>query len=260
MIKLFKLILILKFLLSLTLVNSYSASTTGAATVYKVTMKKVELCTASTGVSSCENAVIIGDTSKEVNIVDAAEGAAAANYGDPALLPLGTTYSHMRVTIDRKFIIKADLAVEGVDTGNCATTAALSGSAYPGGSLSDLEKYDRTPIVAANGTAAEADLYLKNDQMQTCTNAACSAVSTANTVTYQQGVVSTFQSQHADESSSDDHVLVYELTTPYTVALISPIIDISFGTQKAVKATEVADGAEACYFEPMEPIVTVTIK
>ena len=70
MIKLFKLILILKFLLSLTLVNSYSASTTGAATVYKVTMKKVELCTASTGVSSCENAVIIGDTSKEVNIVD----------------------------------------------------------------------------------------------------------------------------------------------------------------------------------------------
>ena len=73
MIKLFKLILILKFLLSLTLVNSYSASTTGAATVYKVTMKKVELCTASTGVSSCENAVIIGDTSKEVNIVDAAE-------------------------------------------------------------------------------------------------------------------------------------------------------------------------------------------
>ena len=235
MIKLFKLILILKFLLSLTLVNSYSASTTGAATVYKVTMKKVELCTASTGVSSCENAVIIGDTSKEVNIVDAAEGAAAANYGDPALLPLGTTYSHMRVTIDRKFIIKADLAVEGVDTGNCATTAALSGS-------------------------AEADLYLKNDQMKTCTNAACSAVSTANTVTYQQGVVSTFQSQHADESSSDDHVLVYELTTPYTVALISPIIDISFGTQKAVKATEVADGAEACYFEPMEPIVTVTIK
>ena len=106
MIKLFKLILILKFLLSLTLVNSYSASTTGAATVYKVTMKKVELCTASTGVSSCENAVIIGDTSKEVNIVDAAEGAAAANYGDPALLPLGTTYSHMRVTIDRKFTIK----------------------------------------------------------------------------------------------------------------------------------------------------------
>ena len=166
----------------------------------------------------------------------------------------------MRVTIDRKFIIEADLAVEGVDTGNCATTAALSGSAYPAGSLSDLEKYDRTPIVAANGTAAEADLYLKNDQMKTCTNAACSAVSTANTVTYQQGVVSTFQSQHADESSSDDHVLVYELTTPYTVALISPIIDISFGTQKAVKATEVADGAEACYFEPMEPIVTVTIK
>ena len=258
MIKLFKLILILKFLLSLTLVNSYSASTTGAATVYKVTMKKVELCTASTGVSSCENAVIIGDTSKEVNIVDAAEGAAAANYGDPALLPLGTTYSHMRVTIDRKFTIKADLEVSGV-TDNCTTTAALSGSSYPGGSLSGNEKYDRTPIIADGGTAAEADLYLKNNQMKTCTNAACSALSGANTITYAQGSgSSTYQTQHADGSTSDDHVMVYELSKPYTVALIGPTIDISFGTSAAIKATEV--GTDFCMFDPQEPVVTITIK
>ena len=174
-------------------------------------------------------------------------GSAAANYGDPALLPLGETYTHMRVTIDRKFTIQADLTVSGV-TAKCATTAALSGSAYPGGSLSGNEKYDRLPVVEDGGTAAEADLYLKNDQMKTCTNAACSALSAANTVTYQQGVVSTFQTQLADGSTSDDHVLVYELTSPYTVALISPTIDISFGTSEAVTATEV--GTDLCMFEP----------
>ena len=255
--KLFRISIFAKLLFLIFVSNSYSASTTGAASVYKVTMKKVELCTASTSVTSCENAIVIGNTEKTVDIASTTAGSAAASYGDPALLPLGETYTHMRVTIDRKFTIKADLAVDDVD-GNCATTAALSSSAYPGGSLSDNEKYDRTPILASGGTAAEADLYLKNDQMKTCTNAACSTLSDANDITYQQGVVSTFQSQHADGSTSDDHVMVYKLTSPYTVALIAPIIDISFGTSEAVTASEV--GTDLCMFEPEEPVVTVTIK
>ena len=253
----FKILIFAKLLLIIFVSYSYSASTTGAADVYKVTMKKVELCTASTSVTSCENAIVIGNTDKTVDIASASAGSSAASYGDTALLPLGVTYTHMRVTIDRKFTIQADLDVSGVDD-NCATTAALSGSAYPDGDLSDNEKYDKTPIVADGGTAAEADLYLKNDQMQTCTNAACSALSTANDITYQQGVVSTFQTQHADGSTSDDHVMVYTLTSPYTVALIAPIIDISFGTSKAVVASEV--GTDLCMFEPDEPIVTITIK
>ena len=257
--KLFRISIFAKLLFLIFVSNSYSASTTGAASVYKVTMKKVELCTASTSVTSCENAIVIGNTEKTVDIASTDAGTAAASYGDPALLPLGATYTHMRVTIDRKFTIKADLAVDDV-VGNCATAAALSGSAYPGGSLSGNEKYDRTPILASGGTAAEADLYLKNDQMKTCTNAACSALSAANDFTYQQGVVSTFQTQHAEGSTSDDHVMVYTLTSPYTVALIAPIIDISFGTSEAVTATEVADGANACYFDPQEPAVTITIK
>ena len=255
--KLFQIFVFSKLLIIVLISNSFSASTTGAADVYKVTMKKVELCTASTSVTDCENPIVIGNTEKTVDIAATDAGSAAANYGDPALLPLGETYTHMRVTIDRKFTIQADLTVSGV-TAKCATTAALSGSAYPGGSLSGNEKYDRLPVVEDGGTAAEADLYLKNDQMKTCTNAACSALSAANTVTYQQGVVSTFQTQHADGSTSDDHVMVYELTSPYTVALISPTIDISFGTSEAVTATEV--GTDLCMFEPEEPAVTITIK
>ena len=164
----------------------------------------------------------------------------------------------MRVTIDRKFTIKADLEVSGV-TDNCTTTAALSGSSYPGGSLSGNEKYDRTPIIADGGTAAEADLYLKNNQMKTCTNGACSTLSGANTITYAQGSgSSTYQTQHDEGSTSDDHVMVYELSTPYTAALIGPTIDISFGTSAAIKTTEI--GTDFCMFDPQEPVVTITIK
>ena len=179
---LIKILFISKILLLFLVFSSQAASTTGQADVYKVTMKKVELCTASTSVSSCVGSVTLGDTSKVVDIASVSAGAAAATFGDTALLPLGETYTHMRVTIDRKFSIKADLEVSGV-TDNCTTTAALSGSSYPGGSLSGNEKYDRTPIIADGGTAAEADLYLKNNQMKTCTNAACSSLSGANTIT-----------------------------------------------------------------------------
>jgi len=257
--KLFKIIIIAKFLLLVFVTNSYSASATGAPTVYKVIMKKVELCTASTGVTSCEGAIVIGETEKTVDIASVDAGLAAATFGDPALLPLGETYTHMRVTIDRKMTIKADITVPGV-TAPCRTTTALSDSAYPGG-LSGTEKYDRTPVVADDGTAAEADVYMKNDQMKTCTatDADCSSVSAANTVEYDQGIgSSTHQSTHAEGDTSDDHILVYTLATPYTVALISPTVDISFGTQNAIKAAEV--GTDLCRFEPQEPLVTITIK
>ena len=255
--KLFKIIIIAKFLLLVFVTNSYSASATGAPTVYKVIMKKVELCTASTGVTSCEGAIVIGETEKTVDIASVDAGLAAATFGDPALLPLGETYTHMRVTIDRKMTIKADITVPGV-TAPCRTTTALSDSAYPGG-LSGTEKYDRTPVVADDGTAAEADVYMKNDQMETCENAACSSTSDPNTVEYDQGIgSSTHQSTHAEGDTSDDHILVYTLATPYTVALISPTVDISFGTQNAIKASEV--GTDLCTFEPQEPKVTITIK
>ena len=80
-----------------------------------------------------------------------------------------------------------------------------------------------------------------------------------STITYAQGSgSSTYQTQHADGSTSDDHVMVYELSTPYTVALIAPTIDISFGTLAAIKATEV--GTDFCMFDPQEPVVTITIK
>ncbi|MFL2878269.1 MAG: hypothetical protein ACJZ4R_01440 [Candidatus Pelagibacter sp.] len=255
--KLFKIIIIAKFLLLVFVTNSYSASALGAPTVYKVIMKKVELCTASTGVTSCEGAIVIGETEKTVDIASVDAGLAAATFGDPALLPLGETYTHMRVTIDRKMTIKADITVPGV-TAPCRTTTALSDSAYPGG-LSGTEKYDTTPVVADDGTAAEADVYMKNDQMETCENAACSSTSDPNTVEYDQGIgSSTHQSTHAEGDTSDDHILVYTLATPYTVALISPTIDISFGTQNAIKAAEV--GTDLCRFEPQEPKVTITIK
>lgn len=238
----------------------YAYAVTGAADVYKVTMRKVELCTGSTGVSSCDNAVVIGTGDKEVDIASVDAGASAANYGEPALLPLGVTYTHMRVTIDRKFTIKNSTAIAAGENATACRTIATTTAMY-GGTAEATRKYTHKPVVANNQTAAEMNIYLVNDQYTRCNVAGCSGdggTTDDQSISYAQGTGSSkHQSQHADGSTDDDHVMIYELTSPYTVALIAPQIDISFGTSAAVSAQEVN---ELCQIWAEEPIVTITIK
>ena len=243
-------ILILFFL------SVYAYAVTGAADVYKVTMRKVELCTGSTGVSSCDNAVVIGTGDKEVDIASVDAGASAASYGEPALLPLGVTYTHMRVTIDRKFTIRNSTAIAAGENATACRTIASTDGMYVTDEATD--KYTHKPVVANNQTAAEMNVYLVNDQYTRCNLANCSNKTDDQSISYAQGTGSSkHQTQHADGSSDADHVMIYELTSPYTVALIAPQIDISFGTSAAVSAQEVN---ELCQIWAEEPIVTITIK
>ena len=53
----FAFIVLVKLLLVLFIANSYAATVKGAAAVFKVTMTKLELCTSSTGVTDCGDAV-----------------------------------------------------------------------------------------------------------------------------------------------------------------------------------------------------------
>ena len=252
-------ILVLNFLIFIAFIFSSYASVKGNADHYKVTMRKVELCTASTGVTSCENGVVIGSGDVEVDITSAGAGAAAAAYGNPTLLPLGVTYTHMRVTIDRKFVIRNDTAIAAGSNATACRTIATTNAMY-GGADESSRKYTHKPVVANNQAAANMNVYLINDKYTRCNNATCSGVggTTADRdMTYNQGVGSKHQTQHADGSLFNDHVMIYELTTPYTVSLIAPIIDIAFGTENAVGAAEVN---ELCQMWAEEPKVTITIK
>ena len=228
-------------------------------------MRKVELCTASTpnkdnmtNAATCSNPVVIGSGDVVVDIAAVGAGSVAASYGDPALLPLGTTYTHMRVTIDRKFSVRSKTAISGGDgnTDACVTIATTD-AMYAGDQ--DANKYTHKPAVAEGGTRAEMNMYLINDQYTRCNNAACNDTDDDIDLTYDQGVgTSKHQSQHADGSSDNDHILIYELTSPYTVALISPTIDISFGTSAAIAVNN--NGSNLCQIWAEEPAVTITIK
>ena len=252
--KLFK--IVISNILILFFLSVYAYAVTGAADVYKVTMRKVELCTGSTGVSSCDNAVVIGTGDKEVDIASVDAGASAASYGEPALLPLGETYTHMRVTIDRKFTIKNSTAIAAGENATACRTIASTDGMYVTDEATD--KYTHKPVVANDQTAAEMNIYLVNDQYTRCNLANCSNKTDDQSISYAQGTGSSkHQTQHADGSTDDDHVMIYELTSPYTVALIAPQIDISFGTSAAVSAQEVN---ELCQIWAEEPVVTITIE
>ena len=266
-----------------------AATGTGNTDVYKVTMRKVELCTGYTVVdfddvntaAACQNAVVIGSGDLEVDIASVGAGSAAATYGNPALLPLGETYTHMRVTIDRKFKIKSESALDtggSDDTDNCVTIATAD-SQYQNDEATD--KYTHKVAVAEGGTNAEMTLYLTNGiqsdesaaSYTQCLNANCSQKNTSWSWSYAKDaseLTSAIAMRTMRSSlSTDDVQFIYKLTSPYTVALIAPTIDISFGTRNALGVQEVSNSQGSgtpsandgmCSFYPEEPIVTITIK
>ena len=266
-----------------------AATGTGNTDVYKVIMRKVELCTGYTVVdfddvntaAACQNAVVIGSGDKEVDIASVGAGSAAATYGDPALLPLGETYTHMRVTIDRKFKIKSESALDtggSDDTDNCVTIATAD-SQYQNDEATD--KYTHKVAVAEGGTNAEMNLYMTNGRQSDestanytqCFNANCSQRNATWNWNYAKDaseLTSAIAMRTMRSSlSTDDVQFIYKLTSPYTVGLIAPTIDISFGTRNALGVQEVSNSQGSgtpsandgmCSFYPEEPIVTITIK
>ena len=257
-------------------------------------MRKVELCTGYTVVdfddiltdAACHDAVVVGSGDLEVDIASVAAGMAAAAYGEAALLPLGATYSHVRVTVDRNFKIRTETAIDiggsgvGQDvTDNCVTTTTTD-AMYVTDEATD--KYTHVPAVAEGGTRAEMSVYVRNgreagestNNYTQCLNADCSTNNSSWNWDYASTAAqlgdAVAMSIARSSVTTDDVVLVYALSAPYTVALISPTIDISFGTRNAIAAQEVcADGGSNCtasntdgfcMFSPQEPQVTITIQ
>ncbi len=250
-----KYIIIINLILISYVAQSYAGN--GKAAVYKVTMRKVEMCTGSTGVTSCDNAVVIGSGDTVVDIASVDAGASAASYGDPALLPLGETYTHMRVTIDRKFVIKSGEQIDPTGAASGCVTQTVADSQYDTDEATD--KYTHKASVTddtALSSASEQNIYLENDSYTLCTNADCSGTS-GQTNDYSSPSSATYQSTH-DNDTGNDHVMIYTLSPAYTVTLIPPVIDISFGTSAALGAYTVS--ATRCAMYGNEPVVTISVK
>jgi hypothetical protein len=241
----------------------------------KVTMRKVELCTSYQGgnfdniltEAFCNNPITIGSGDKVVDIASVNAGESAASYGNPdLLLPLGETFTHMRVTIDKKFTLKSIGEVTtGSASGNtdACITKNVTDAMYGTGVTEASGKYTHRVAIDedSGGTPQEMDIYWTNGKAPD---------ESGNTFTHLYGntggaSANTWFWTYNDRQSqlevdgklmdnthiamsvpratvaTDDLVLVYKLDEPYTVSMDTPSIDIAFSTKDGLRVYEASE-------------------
>ena len=262
-----------------------NAEVKGAADIYKIRMHKLELCTGHTAgnmdlvassTTQCQWAVTIGNSTAgvEVDIASVSEGAVAGNFGDAMILPLGETYTHARVTINRQMKLRTEEAINTTGGGSVdeCMTIATTDAMYVNDEATD--RYTHKPVVEeggnSGGVSEEMTLYVYNgqqagegedDTFRLCQNASCDTDSGSgwNYAASASDLSSAIAMQTMRDESTDQLALIYALEAPYTVALISPQIDMSFSTSQAINAKNEVDNT-FCSFAISEPTVTISIK
>ena len=216
-------------LFSLLSVSFNLNAASGSADTYTVTMLKVELCTEVT----CSSATEVASGSQGVNIASLSAGAEAAKFGSTTGLPMGTTFTHLRVTLDRTFTISG--TVTDGSNGTCTTDGSTEANAttmHVGTKNDTSGKTDTTfEIVNAGNYGSGGNIGI-----------AYSSPSSA--VSMSVGSPETAQMQ-----------LIYALTESYTVGLIAPKIKVSFDVSSAVGGA--VDAGGTCRMWPNEPTVTI---
>ena len=208
--------------------KSYAATGEGVATEYIVTMQKLELCEDS----ACATSTTVGDSSMPVDIASVSAGAAVGTYAATTGLPLGTTFSHLRVTVSRTFTVTGSVTAGSTD---CVTDGGTDNNAT---NLLD----------AGTGTAVSPTMYLVNAATYDASDG--STGGSDITMSYGSPTYATTMT-----ISGGSMIMIYELTSPYTVGLRAPTIKVIFNTDTALGATD-----DACVMWLQEPYCQITIQ
>lgn len=222
---------------------------TGPASEYKITMTLLELCDSTSSLTACNNPVVIGSgSSGVVDIAGTTAGEAAASYGSLSTVPIGTTFTHMQITMNRSITATGSANDTAGTPDQCFTKTNSNGTnaANAGGHAS---------------TASSATLFM--GYIGTVNGDA------TNSATAGDG---TGTSRAATTVTSGDDFLEHRvaLTTPLTIkAGQFPTVKIAFGTDNAIGAQGdmSAGGGGACTAGTAEiglfgaaPDVTITFE
>ena len=187
-------------------------------------------------------------------------GAVAGAYGDPALLPLGVTYTHASYNRKTVYSKTSDEAGEMLKTNNGDVCRTVANADEYGTSESARKYTHKRALDEGTGSAsAETRVYLMNhgdNQVITCVNSTCGGLVGTATA----GSDCTYcAAQKSDLDSDDDStVLIYALTKPYTVTTKPPKVTMKFGTAEALSANDVT--GTVCNIWAEEPVFTATIE
>jgi len=235
-------IYILIFIFTLSLADNVMA-VDGPASIYKIVIRKIELCDNTSTIASCKNPVILfSGTSDAMDIAATEAGAAAGSLGSLANAKFGTSYTHLQITMNRAMDISGS-AVDGAGT----TCYTVNGSVGTHSLNSDG--------TTSSGSQAETTLF--------------AATVATNHTTALNSLTTLTDTETAGTVIAGDTLFQYRkaLTTNFTMTTgIIPTVSIAFGTATAVGAagnmTSDCDGTVSATLGMYgaEPDITVTIK
>ena len=236
-----KLILSVLFLVFLSN-KTFAVSTTGEATVYKITMTYLQLCETGSTTATCLNPLVVGSgDSGLINIADTAAGAAAASYGDFTKVPFGTTYSHYQVTMKRAVTIKGSVS-DGTQT------------CYTKSNSGDISKN----VVGSTSAGDEAEITAYMAMTISGLGDEINSVSAGD---------GTGTAQAAGTVDNDDEYFQYRGAFTKSITLKAgriPTLKLAFGTSSALAYEGSNGGCEAAIGEAQgmyggKPDVTATV-
>ena len=180
---------------------SYAQNTQwGPADIMEVTFRKLELCRGSNALfwqlkedfiemnekvlteEYCNNPIVIGSGDETFDIASVEESQSAGNYGSVDNLPPGETFTHVRLTVDRKFTIRNKLDENGkgiattnadASTNNCSTKTLTDRNF--GNDIDDPEakdwteeklKYSTIPATPNGGVPSKMNVYYTKGQTE----------------------------------------------------------------------------------------------
>ena len=269
MIKYFK--IIISFLLVVIFYSgSLSAADNGRASVYKVTMEEVHFCEDS----KCATYTKVCDTSKTVDIAAVTAGSDVASWCPLDGLPMGTTYTHLRVKLNRAFTLAGvvldkdgttdcytggtnDATATKTANGSSVTNASVSGDTItiPGQTLEEttIWLYDARGNNGAYLDGAGSNTYwwsfYTHSGRPTNSTSWCVGT-TAGTHNNAAGVCADTNTQSAtwdDAASADTLQIIYPFTAAYTIGVVTPKATLSFDTSEGMGAEWLGpSGSEVC--------------
>jgi len=261
------------------LINQSLADSKGRASIYNVTMEKMELCTDAT----CSDPTLVCNSTLLVDIASVTVGADVGSWCSMAGLPIGIAYSHVRVHVNRKFSI-AGYTVDSLDN------PAVSGKndCHTGGSdgaVGTTELYSLgTDIADASGeTLTEQVMYIPDgDGVQDLdipsSANCCSANHTntedsiptgavawcvGNTTGHANASAQCINSANAFSSTWELHAdtntvqIIYALESKYTTTQIAPKLSIAFNTKLALNGVEIN---RRCHMMVASPTVSIALQ
>ena len=204
----------------------------GEATVYKVTLTKIELCTAAPLASktdtTCTGATTVGTGNKTFDVASVTAGSQVGSFVSTSGLPMGTTFTHVKPTLTREFTMKGYVEIDS----NCwCRTESDSTYNSTTGKYKSLQ-YGVCEASEADAAAnAEANVfYLQTDTTgggtTICANAACDSGSN-QTTNYTKDIASLTGkyglAMDDPDVNTDTFTQIYNLESSYTVGLLSLI-------------------------------------